>query len=235
MVTNGTLTLTTGKWVQVGGLIKVPEDLKGKITDEDAIKAFVKIDASITNSGMRILEESNIFEHTQKLRQKLKDELEIKNLRNKTKIIFDSHTFDYISDGKLNIDKILSSKIKGFEYYISHIQVEELSNCPEADKRAKLSLIKTKIAPILIPTESFILGTSRLGHARLGTGNIFNQITKTSENKEKFTNDALIGETAIKVGLTLVTNDSKLKNRVKAEGGKAISLEEFNSMLDSLD
>ena len=106
-------------------IIKIPEDLKEKITDEDAVKAFVKINTSITNNGLRILEESNIFEHTQKLRQKLKDELEIKNLKNKTKIIFDSQIFDFIDDGKLNIDKILNSKTKGFEYYISHIQVEE--------------------------------------------------------------------------------------------------------------
>ncbi|MBI3034999.1 hypothetical protein HYY71_01635 [Candidatus Woesearchaeota archaeon] len=88
-------------------IMKIPEDLKGKITDEDAVKAFVKIDTPLNNNGMRILEESNIFEHAQKLRQKLKDELEIKNLKNKTKIIFDSHTFDFILC-KVNLKSIHS-------------------------------------------------------------------------------------------------------------------------------
>lgn len=218
-----------------GNIMKIPEDLKERVTEEDAVKAFVKIETSMTNNGLRILEESNIFQHSQKLRQKLKDKLEIKQLKNKIRIIFDSHLFDSIMDGKLSIDRVVDSKTKGFEYYITHVQVEELSNCPEADKRAKLSLIITKIAPILVPTESLVLGTSRLGYTRLGEGDVLSQITKTSENKEKFTNDALIGEAAIKGRFTLVTNDVKIRNKVNTEGGRAISLEEFNSMLDSLN
>ena len=184
----------------------IPDDLKDKITEEDAVRAFVRIDTS--NNSM-----SGVSDYAEKLRQKLIYELEIKKLKNKNRMIFDSHIFDSILDGNPSVGKIVDSKSKGFEYYITHIQVGELSNCPEADKRTKLSLIKTKIAPILIPTDSFIVGTSRLGNARLGDGEIFNDIIKTSENKEKFINDALIGETAIKGGFTLITNDVKIKNR----------------------
>lgn len=216
-------------------LMKIPEYLQGKVTENDAVQAFVRINAITTNNGLNILKESDIFDHTEKLRRKLKDELEIKKLKNKTEIIFDSHVFDYILDGTLSINKILDSKTKGFEYYMTHIQIGELSDCPEPDKRTKLALVKTRIAPILIPTESFILGTSRLGHARIGDGAVFSQITKTSENKEKFTNDALIGETAIKGGFTLVTNDVKIRNKVNSEGGEAVSVQEFISILDSIN
>ena len=213
----------------------IPNDLKEKITEEDAIQAFVRIETPTNDNGLNILHMSNVFDYAEKLRQKLRDELEIKKLKNKNRVIFDSHIFDCILDGNLSIHKIKDSQTKGFEYYTTPIQVEELSNCPDADKRTKLSLIKTSIAPILIPTDSFVFGTSRLGHARLGNAEVFNQITETSENKEKFTNDALIGETAIKGGFTLVTNDVKIRNKVNAEGGKAISLEEFNSILKLLD
>ena len=218
-----------------GSIMKIPDDLKEKITEDDAVQAFVRIETTTNSNGLNMLEMSSVFNYAEKLRQKLKDELEIKKLKNKNRVIFDSHIFDCILDGSLSIHKIRDSQTKGFEYYTTPIQVEELSNCPDADKRTKLSLIKTSIAPILIPTDSFVFGTSRLGHARLGNAGVFNQITETSENKEKFTNDALIGETAIKGGFTLVTNDVKIRNKVNAEGGKAISLEEFNSILKLLD
>ncbi|MGV7106483.1 PIN domain-containing protein [Flavobacterium sp. U410] len=43
----------------------------------------------------------------------------------------------------------------------------------------------------------------------------------------KKTNDALIGETAIKNNLTLITNDKKFKNKVIELGGKVLTVEEL--------
>jgi rRNA-processing protein FCF1 len=145
----------------------------------------------------------------------------------KTKVIFDTNIYDLIADGTLNIN-LLSVKKEGFEFYITHIQIDEINKCPDEDRRARLSLFVTKLSPIVIPTESFVLDKSRLGEARLGDGKILEEIRK--ENIEH-TEDALIGETAIKNDLLLVTHDSRFKNKVNSLGGRAIDFEEFGESL----
>ena len=147
--------------------------------------------------------------------------------KDKIKIIFDSNIYDLIADGSLNID-LLSKRKEDFEFYITHIQTDEINKCSNEDKRARLFLFTTKLSPIVIPTESFILDKSRLGEARLGDAKILEEIRK--ENL-KHTEDALIGETAIKNHLLLVTEDSQLKNKVNSLNGREISLEEFKESL----
>jgi rRNA-processing protein FCF1 len=147
--------------------------------------------------------------------------------KNKIKVIFDSNVYDLVANGTLNINW-LSEKKEDFELYITHIQTDEINKCPDEDKRARLSLIVTKLSPIVIPTESFVLNKSRLGEARLGDAKILEEIRK--ENL-KHTEDALIGETAIKNNLVLVTEDNQLKNKVNSLDGKAINLEDFRESL----
>ena len=147
--------------------------------------------------------------------------------KNKTRVIFDSNVYDLIANGNLDIT-LLSEKKEDFEFYITHIQTDEINKCSDEDKRARLFLFITKLSPIVIPTESFILDKSRLGEARLGDAKIFEEIRK--ENL-KHTGDALIGEVAIKNKFILVTEDIQLKNKVISLNGKAISLEDFKESL----
>jgi len=147
--------------------------------------------------------------------------------KDKIKVIFDSNIYDLIADGSLNIN-LLSEKKEDFELYITHIQIDEINQCPDKDKRARLFLFKSKLSPIVIPTESLILGTSRLGEARFGDGKILEEIRKENLNNTK---DALIGETAIKNNLLLVTEDNQLKKKLISLNGKAINLEEFKGSL----
>jgi len=147
--------------------------------------------------------------------------------KNKIRVIFDSNIYDLIANENLNIN-LLSAKKEDFEFYITHIQTDEINKCSDEDKRARLFLFITKLSPVVIPTESFILDKSRLGEARLGDAKILEEIRK--ENL-KHTEDALIGETAIKNNLILVTEDNRLKNKVNSLNGKAISLREFKESL----
>ena len=147
--------------------------------------------------------------------------------KDKVKVIFDSNIYDLVADGTLNID-LLSEKKDDFELYITHIQIDEINKCPDEDKRARLFLFKSKLSPIVIPTESSIFGTSRFGEAKFGDGNI---LEKIKEGNLKNTEDALIGEVAIKKNFILVTEDSKLKNKVNSLNGKAVDLEEFKEIL----
>lgn len=137
------------------------------------------------------------------------------------KLIFDSNVFDDLISGKLKLENINE---KNHEIFITHIQVDEINECSDTEKRARLFNSMTEIKPKKIPTESFIIGTSRIGSAKIGNGNL---IKKLRRRKLKETNDALIGETAIKNNLTLITNDKKFKNKVIKLGENAINVDKL--------
>lgn len=77
---------------------------------------------------------------------------------------------------------------------------------------------------VKIPTENFVLDVSRLDEAKLD-GTTYFEALKNGNNIH--IEDALIGETAIVNGLTLVSNDGKFRNKVLRLGGNAISFKEF--------
>lgn len=137
------------------------------------------------------------------------------------KLIFDSNVFDDLISGKLDIEIIETKK---YEVHITHIQVDEINECSDKEKRGRLFNLLTEIGPEKIPTESFILGKSRLGSAKLGDGNLIEELRMGNYKK---TNDALIGETAIKNNLTLITNDKRFKNKVIELGGHALTVDEL--------
>lgn len=170
-----------------------------------------------------------VFSLTKKGEDVLRDYLLIEsvNKKDKIKIIFDSNVFDDLISGNLNIEEVIKFKEKA-EYYITHVQVDEINECIDKEKRAKLFLFMGKIQPIIIPTSSFVFEKSRLGEARFGNGIIFEELKK---GNIKHTSDALIGETAIKERLILVTKDNALRNKVNSKEGRAITLEEFKEMI----
>jgi predicted nucleic acid-binding protein len=137
------------------------------------------------------------------------------------RIILDSNVFDDLVNGKLD-SKIVESK----DVYITHIQVDELNECTDKEKRARLFNSLTEIQPHKVPTESFVIGTSRIGSAKIGDGNLIEELRMGNHKK---TNDALIGETALKNNLTLITNDKKFKNKVIELGGNSLTVDELIS------
>lgn len=157
------------------------------------------------------------------------------NLKQKSEIperyIFDTCVFNRIIDGKINCKLIEDNVNSGFiKVYITHIQNDEIQNCKNDERRKKLSLIAFKLKPTVLATESFILGKSRLGYSRLGDGDIYNKINTDSNSHA---NDALIGETAIKNNLTLVSDDKRLVSKVLINNGKAIFVKEFIRILNN--
>lgn len=138
------------------------------------------------------------------------------------KVIFDSNVFDDIVTGKIDIN-ILTQK--GIEVYITHLQVDEINECSDTEKRAQLFNSMTELRPCKVPTESFCIGVSRIGSAKINDGN--GLIEKLEAGNPNNAHDALIGETAIKNGLMLITNDKKFKNRVIELGGMAITTKEL--------
>lgn len=213
-------------------LLKIIDDAKNNNASEDYGSLNRR---GFDNSFIRVMINEGLigfsgvdFYLTDKGEQKLKDYKIIEaGKKKKIKIMFDSNIFDYIL-GDNELLKILEEKEDDFKFYITHVQYDEINNCPDAEKRAKLTLSSGKLRPVVIPTESLVLGKSRLGFSRLGKGDV---LEKIRGGKPKETMDALIGETAIKNHIILVTNDRKLRKRVNSSKGKAISLEEFKKMV----
>ena len=98
------------------------------------------------------------------------------------------------------------------ELVVTHIQEDELAQIPDPEKRRLIGDVPRTVAP----TSDFVLGVSRLGMARLGTGQILEQIRRP--NWSKYTNDGLIASTAQLEGLILVTKERRLQNQARALG-----------------
>ena len=162
-------------------------------------------------------------------KKKIEEFVESYKQKDKLKFILDSNIFDEIVAGNLKIDDLVMLKNKdNAEFYVTHIQVDEISKCADTEKRAKLFLFMTKISPIIVPTESAVFGISRIGEAKFSNGDLLEKLRK---GNIKHTKDALIGGTAIKEKLFLITNDKILRRRVNLNGGTALNLEEFKKMM----
>lgn len=180
---------------------------------------------SMINEGL--INSSSAFSLTDEGEKTLRDYLVIESNKEETqeKYIFDSNVFDDLVSGKLDIDRIVKYKSKNnVEFFITHIQVDEINECIDKDKRAKLFLLMGTLRPIIIPTSSSVAGKSRVGYARLGDGEILEELR---QGNIKHTEDALIGETAIKDNLILITNDQTLYKRISDAGGKAFLVDDF--------
>jgi hypothetical protein len=90
------------------------------------------------------------------------------------------------------------------ELIVTHLQQDELSNASPA-RRQKLREIPTT----QVPTADFILGVSRLDHARLGDGQVLEAVRGTPTH----TIDGEIAATAALEGAWLVTEDRRLARR----------------------
>jgi len=167
-------------------------------------------------------------------------------------IMFDTNIFDKILDEEISLDLIEKGTEKGFCYFLTHIQRDEIEAIEKPEKLER----KKKLLGLLgefkeeVSTESFVLGTSRLGKAKLtktATESAVWGVSRWGESKWtdekttlidhlrkgnlKHTEDALIGETAIKNGFILVSHDDRLRNLVKELGGTALSIEDFKELL----
>ena len=166
--------------------------------------------------------------------------------------MFDTNVFDKILDGDIPLEIIGKVAELGYTYFITHIQKDEIDaiNKPEKQERKKRLLeLLEEFNKEEVSTESFVLGTSRLGKAKLtktatesavwgvskwGEGKWTDEkttlIEKLRKGNLKHTEDALIGETAIKNNFILVTHDERLREVVKEFGGSVLTIEEFKEM-----
>lgn len=165
--------------------------------------------------------------------------------------MFDTNIFRHILDNSINVSIL---KIKG-DCYVTHIQLDELAATRDENLKNKLLKIfeqvvtsevltesmvwdvskwnKGKWSGDHVPTESFVLGVSRLNQSKLGNGGIYDQIKdelETLRSKKNNIQDSLIAETAMKNGYILVTDDKNLLTVINKIGGAAVTLQDFQKL-----
>jgi predicted nucleic acid-binding protein len=95
-----------------------------------------------------------------------------------------------------------------------HIQVDEINQTSDEDRRARLILTLASTIRELLPTETTVLDVSRLDWCKLGDGEVYTSIKNAldARNGGRHANirDALIAEVAIANGYGLVTADTTL-------------------------
>lgn len=156
--------------------------------------------------------------------------LKKKKLLPNKKIMLDSNIFDDIINNIIRKEDFEAAKKLGYIFFITHIQTDEINDCKDDEKRKKLTLFLATISPTVIPTESLVFGVSRMGYSKLSDGEKLTKLTKGSQSLKK-SKDGLIGETVIKQKLTLLSNDKQLLNRVRNEGGEAITINDFKMII----
>ncbi len=147
-----------------------------------------------------------------------------------TDIMFDTNAYDEILKGTITLKKLEKSIELGFRYFITNIQIDELSNIPDAriEKRKSLVLFLVTLKQSVIPIESFVFGYARFGLVKLGNGEVYNKLLNESKNNVK---DAIIGETAFLNNCILITEDIEFKNKIILLGGKSLSVKELDTMI----
>ena len=130
--------------------------------------------------------------------------------------------FNWLADGRIKREALPSDS--GFA--ITHIQVDEINQTLDQERRAKLVLTQASLRCELLPTQTFLLDVSRLDYARLGDGKLFMSIKAELDGlngaKKNNNRDALIAETAIANGFTLLTADRNLRSVTETHGGIVI-------------
>lgn len=139
------------------------------------------------------------------------------------KIMFDSNVFDKLP----NFIEYICRSTVNHEYYITTIQVEELCEIPDSkiDVRKRNILMLADLRAKLVPASVCILGErARIGRVKLGQGTVYQQIlNKNGSNRD----DAIIADTAVSEGCTLVTADCRFLKKMHTYGYSAMDFDEF--------
>jgi hypothetical protein len=136
--------------------------------------------------------------------------------------MFDTMIFNEIYDNKIDV-----AIFSGIKCFVTHIQHDEICATNDPIRKRELLEIFSLIDKHIMLTETMILCTSRLDQAKLGNGDLYqNLLFQLNKKKKKPNNDkdALIAETAIVNHLTLVTHDEALFTVISKNGGSSCNL-----------
>ena len=130
------------------------------------------------------------------------------------KFLIDTNSYDYLLDNKINIDEL---KLKG-EFYTTIIQISEIRNIKNQDRRKNLIKIFDALSPIKLDVQmgiwldNILWDDESKWHDSNSETTILLRGNSIKKNNWK---DAFIGDVAKKHDLILLTNDLKFIERAK--------------------
>lgn len=140
--------------------------------------------------------------------------------------IFDSNVYDVFADSEARRQTLSGAIGAGrLRLLTTHIQRDELAAVTDARRREQLFEVLRLAVPIA--TNGFVLGSSRLGEARLmseADATVFDPKMRNGMSDARGTNDALIIATARVENATLVSEDRRCRARAQRAGVTAVSV-----------
>ena len=151
--------------------------------------------------------------------------------------MFDTNIFDEFID-RPELVELITRCVNVIATHVQHDEITQIT-CP--GKKTKLCRIFSDVVPDephapgegLVPTESAVWNISKWNSAKWSHGDDliaqFRGSVRPDAGKRYMnsTRDALIAEAAIKNGFSLVTGDTRLRNKVMSVGGKSMSWEQL--------
>lgn len=151
-------------------------------------------------------------------------------MSDKHKFILDTNVFDYIYDKKIELLNLLAVG----EYYTTNIQLSEIKNIPNPERRRGLLALYQELPQSKILLESGVwiddLQWDDEQPWRDDIGDVVNRLNGNTEGKPW--KDSLIGEITKLNNLILVTNDKSLLVRLNSQKINCKSQEEFDQLVE---
>lgn len=134
----------------------------------------------------------------------------------------DTCIFNWLADGKIKSEDLPV----GARFAITHIQLDEINNTKNSERRARLLIAQAVLHPQLVLTETLVWDVSRWDLAKWGTRGLYEKLRAEMDSlngaKPNNVHDALIAETAIANGYVLVTADNDLRKVSENNGAKVL-------------
>lgn len=141
--------------------------------------------------------------------------------------MFDSNAFSSLLNSGLDWTSFFAKAESNYEFYVTAIQIEELSQIPDSKKELRiqhmlcLCQMRAKMVPNILALDHGRLGFSALANE---SGSTYEELLFESRRNVK---DAMIGEAAKREGCILVTDDSNFISKLKAANIQTITFNEF--------
>jgi hypothetical protein len=143
-------------------------------------------------------------------------------IKNRIRYVVDTSVFNWLANSSIETSEL---PLDG-GFAITHIQMDEINKTKDEERRARLLLVQASLHCKLLPTQTLVLDVSRIGHAKMGDGRLFNllrsELDGLNGKKKNNARDALIAEVAIANTYTLLTADEDLKIATEKHGGKVL-------------
>lgn len=147
------------------------------------------------------------------------------------RLMLDTMIYDKVVDTPEMLELLLRLIDGGkVEIFATHIQEDELAKIPDERKRAEVA----KIPRQEIPTSGMVWDTSKWDKSTWGDGSESGvSIDEIRSEKRGHTRDALIATSASANADVLVTDDNRLKNRLKDSDARCEvwDIEQFRSFI----